>query len=60
MSNPSPFNNMQQLESHWRSMQHQSLQQSTTKKRSRNDENSVVKKQKNNIQNRKIVKIVKK
>tara|TARA_B110000090_G_C13300491_1_gene415560 strand:+ start:295 stop:474 length:180 start_codon:yes stop_codon:yes gene_type:complete len=59
MSNP--FQNMKQLESHWRDLQNKNIKESTTKKRCRNDENPVAKKQKNNmIQNRKIVKLVKK
>ena len=52
--------NMQQLESHWRDLQQKTQKESSTKKRSRTEDNVRTVKTKSEIQNRKIVKIIRK
>lgn len=53
------YQNMRQMESHWRDLQSKNLKESATKKRGRSDENVRTVKTKTEIQNRKIVKIKK-
>ena len=52
--------NMQQLESHWRDLQQKTQKESSTKKRSRTEDNVRTVKNKSERQNRKIVKIIRK
>ncbi len=54
------LNNMQQLHSHWKDMQSKNIQSQTSKKRRREDDNIRTNKPKKEIQNRKIVQIIKK
>jgi len=51
---------MQQLASHWRDLQQKNLKETTSKKRSRTEDNVRTVKNKSEIQNRKIVKIIRK
>jgi len=53
--------NMKQLESHWRDLQQKNLKETTSKKRSRTEDNVRTVKNRTEIQqNRKIVKIIRK
>jgi len=56
----SAHQNMQQLASHWRDLQQKNLKETTSKKRSRTEDNVRTVKNKSEIQNRKIVKIIRK
>tara|TARA_B110000211_G_C13767856_1_gene416172 strand:+ start:156 stop:323 length:168 start_codon:yes stop_codon:yes gene_type:complete len=52
---------MKQLESHWRDLQQKNLKETTSKKRSRTEDNvRTVKNKSETQQNRKIVKIIRK
>jgi len=53
--------NMQQLESHWRDLQQKTQKETSSKKRSRTEDNvRTVKNKSETQQNRKIVKIIRK